>query len=329
MDNSAMTNPATLKELQEELNPELPIYILIDPMLGEPLASVTDEIIDSGAAMAASRVAMWGREIIQIELSAKIKLPPTHFPYLVVLEGLDDPLLQTTLELAHEERNESQEEGLEGEGAAAHRIGAWLQSNMQADDLAKHLASMLDLTSEVFTKATYLRLVDRRTFALVRHLVGDASISKKMDQLQNWVYLDVQGNISALKSGGEAANFIVIKNAQWARLQQGEILNRAMALWLGEAKKLKQNNVSEQPALALYEPLFNALDNATQATSVWPHRFERALDSSIWAALKLLYPTFEKKPTVAQLLQDVGTEEEPPEPMQTLHTQISALMSAA
>lgn len=323
--DQAVFSLADAKYLRASLNPETPTFVLIDPMLGEPLP--TADIPCNDADLQSMREAMWHRSVTPIELSQRTKLPPHQHPYLVAMQGITDPLLETTLAIAHSERLQAQIDGLAGEGAAAHRIGGWLQSTMHSPQLAAHLSVMLQVNTAVPTTSTYLRLIDRRTLALIRHVTGDAGIINQFGRLQSWVYLDVQGSISALKSSGEHTTTLRLDHHQWSRMQEGEMLNRTLAQWLGEARRLGQTHLCERPAQTLYEPLFKAVASARQAAKLWPHRFSLPIDQSIWAALSLLYPALEKEPAVGHLLQNTRLQDEPPEPLRYLHGQVSEIMS--
>ena len=323
------TNPLSLADvtnLRACLIPDTPILVLIDPMLGEPLPSNAPDGVD----VQATREAMWQRPIQRIALSTRTALPPPQHPYLVELEGMTDPLLEAMLEIAQDERLQAQTDGLDGEGAAAHRIGGWLQSTMHLPALAEHLSTMLQVNTEVQTKATYLRLVDRRVLALLRHVVGDTLVTQQFGRLQNWAYLDVHGQISTLKTMGETVSPLRLDRGQWAQMQAGEMVNRTLALWLGETRRRGLADTCNVPAQSLYESLFNAIARADEATQTWPHRFQQLLDQSVWAALLLLDPAVEHNASVHQLLKNTGSQEdptEPAEPLRFLHHQITAHLS--
>lgn len=311
--------------LRAALDPVTPILILVDPMLGEPLPFGAPE----GADIQAARAAMWERPVMPIALSPRIKLPPHQHPYLVALEGLSDPLLETALEIAQDERMQAQSDGLDGEGAAAHRIGGWLQSSLHFSELAEHLSAMLQVNTEARTNATYLRLVDRRVLALLCYVLGDTLVAQSLGRLQNWVYLDAQGQISTLNTMGEACSPLRLDHEQWARMQAGEMVNRTLALWLGEAHRRGLDDVRNTPSQALYAPLFNAVARAMQAAQIRPHRFQQPLDQSVWAALLLLDPEMEHSDTVIQLLNSTSALDdpsEPAEPLRYLHHAINALV---
>lgn len=314
------------KILIANLNPETPTYVLIDPMLGEPLAIASDENI-TDAGLQSAREGIWQNPVFPIVLSPQIKLPPHKHPYLVAVGSIDAPMLSLTLEIAHAERIKSQSDGLDGDGAAVHRIGGWLQSTMRETELATQLSQMMRVNTEAATKATYLRLLDRRTLALMRHVVGDAGICKQFGRLQRWVYLDVQGRITSLDSLGETMTPLRLDLTQWRDIQAGEMLNRTLAQWLGEARRQGQTNLDDRAAQTLFAPVMKALERARQAARLWPHRFPAALDQSIWAALTLLHPTFDNIPTVIALMQNTGDEGNPPEPLQYLLEQINEYVS--
>lgn len=316
---------ADVTKLRACLISDTPILVLIDPMLGEPLPSNAAD----GTDMQAAREAMWQRPVQPIPLSERTPLPPQQHPYLVELEGMTDPLLEATLEIAHDERLQAQTDGLDGEGAAAHRIGGWLQSTMHLTELAEQLSTMLQVNTEAPTKATYLRLVDRRVLALLRYVVGDALVAQQFGRIQNWAYLNVHGQISALKTMSESPSPIRLDRTQWTQMEVGEMVNRTLALWLGEASRRQRVEVCNIPAQALYDSLFVAIARAAEAAQTWPHRFQQLLDRSVWSALLLLDPAVEHSASIHQLLNNTGAQDdpnEPAEPLRFLHHQITAYL---
>jgi len=174
MHESAFTTAASASDLSASMDVALPIFVLVDPMLGEPLYRVAEV----GEGTTATREAGWQRNITPVQLDPSVSLPPHQHPYLVALSGPDDPLLAETMELAQEERLEAQKNGLDGDGGGAHRIGGWIQSSLHADQLAERLSSMFRVNTTAFTKARYMRQVDRRVLSLLRHVVGDAPIHR-------------------------------------------------------------------------------------------------------------------------------------------------------
>lgn len=319
---------ADASDLRATLNAETPIMVLVDPMLGEPLPSDTRP--GSEAEAQAMREAVWQRPVARIALAPRVPLAPYQHPYLVELQGINDPWLDASLEIAHGERIAAQADGLDGEGAAPHRIGGWLQSTMHLPQLAEHLSTLLRVNTEARTKATYLRLADRRVLGLLRHVAGDTRLAQQFGRLQKWGYLDACGQLAALKSPGEIAEPLRLDQDQWALMEAGENVNRTLALWLGEAQRRELAPFGAAPAHTVYAPIFRALANAREAAHKWPHRFQTSLDRLVWAALSLLDPAIEHSGAVHQLLKNTGSIDDPADPPETLrhlHHAITACLA--
>lgn len=300
--------PSKLDRLRQGIDPLTPLFVLIDPMAGEPLPGRQ----------------LWEREIVPVILAQAIALPPHQHPYLVQLRGSNDPLLELSLDLAESERAASQSGGLDGEGRAAHRIGGWLQSSMQTEALGGIVASMCRLNTDAHTKAAYLRLADRRVLDLLCHVVGDNRVTSQFGRLQSWDYLDPAGRLRRLRSPNEQAASLRLSVAEWQRLTRGELLHQTVAQWLGAIAQ-----TAGAPPQALYAAAETAVTNALSAAKTWPHRFKTAGDETVWAALSLLHPSLPHSPAVLKLLADPGSEAEPPEPLRYLHHEVRAIAQQA
>ncbi|GAB3541833.1 hypothetical protein GCM10027343_12890 [Noviherbaspirillum agri] len=313
---------ACIEPLRAELDPITPIFVLVDPMLGEPLP--IDGMDAAGMDLQFQLEALWQRSVTRIELHKNVPLPPSKHPYLVELQGISDPWLEETLVMAHAERAAMLVDGLNGEGGAAHRIGGWLQSSMQLPQLAATLSALCLVNTEARTSATYLRLVDRRVLALLRHVVGDDRVAGQFGRLQRWVYLDMQGQLATVQSAHEQATTLQLNRDEWRHMEQGEALHRVIAQWLGEAAKAGESGHYHDSAQQLYAPARKAVEAAKKAAVQWPHRFTHPLDEVTWATLTLLNPLLDSNETVHALLAQSGTVDDPPEPVRYLHSEISS-----
>ncbi len=314
--------PSELEQLRAGMDRLTPLFVLIDPMVGEPLPGLGAP--EPGADMNLLRKQLWQREIVEIALPTVIALPPHLHPYLVQLHGPDDPLLSLTLDLANDERAAAQAGGLDGEGRAAHRIGGWLQSSMRPEELAAIVATMCRLDTDAYTKATYLRLGDRRVLDLLCHVVDDSRVASQFGRLQSWDYLDPAGRLRRLRSPCEQAAPLRLSAGEWQRLERGALLHRTVAQWLGEIAQT--DGVLPE---ALYAAAESAVNHAASAARVWPHRFKTAGDEVAWAVLSLLNPTLPHSHAVLRLLADSGSEDDPPEPMRYLHRDVRNLAQQA
>lgn len=317
---NAVANAAALRA---RLDLAVPIFILIDPIAGEPLPSANG----SEQGTQAAREALWDRPVFPITLTSVVPLKPYQYPYLVALEGIDDPWLESTLDMAQDERLAAQADGLDGEGTAVHRIGGWIQTLLPGAEIAARLAFMFQLNTDASTQATYLRLLDRRVLGLLRHVVGDARLTALFGRLQRWAYLDAQGAIATLNGSSVDDVALHLTQDEWHRMQQGEVLNPALALWLGEAAR--SGHAQLKPAAMLYEPLFQSAKLAQTAAQQWPQRFQQPKDQSFWAALCLLYPDLANNAQAAQLLNKPGTQLDPVQPLRYIQQQLKACVAPA
>jgi len=127
-------------QLQSIFDSATSIYVLVDPMQGEPIPLSID-VADDLAAMQASREAVWGRQVTTVPLDPRVPLTEAQQPYIVTLQGTDDEWLAETLDIAQAERHASQADGLASDGTGVHRI-SWLQTSLFAEDLAAVVAQM-------------------------------------------------------------------------------------------------------------------------------------------------------------------------------------------
>ena len=320
---SASASPvlARAQELRNSFDPAMPIFLLIDPMLGEPLPGMVLEPDSASAKII--REAGWQRAIHPIELTARVQLPAYRHPYLVALEGMNDPLIELTLELAHTERAIAQANGLDGEGSAAHRISGWLQSSMHVEQLAEHLSLVFRVNTSALTKATYLRLVDRRTFSFLRHVIGDERLAARLGRVRSWTYVDATGSLAMLRSEGEGTTPLRLNDDEWRLLGQGESIHRAMAKWLGEL--VRRRAMLNTSAQQLYAQFSTAAVESKKAAKIWPHRFAGVQDQTTWIALSILHPGIDGISSVRNFMKEPGTEAEPADLLRYLHQQISTL----
>lgn len=315
--------PASADDLHARFDPAFPIFVLIDPMLGEPLPAV--RIVEDALGAQRAREAGWERDITPIVLSPRVTLSPHLHPYLVALTGADDPLLPITLSFAHAERAQSQAEGLDGEGGAAHRVGGWLHTSMHAEALAQQIARMCDARAAGATSATYLRLVDRRTIGLLSQVVGAERLTGQFGRLRSWTYLDPRGQLATLHSRGEQEINLRLSGEEWRILERGETVHRALAKWLGEMMRLER--APELAVADLYARFVSAEKHAHTAAKAWPHRFPGMHDYTTWTALSVLVSNLAANNAVRGFMQNRGTAEQPAELMRYLHGPLCALAS--
>ncbi len=303
VNREAMADPHNEAKLSALFCSGNPVYILIDPLLGEPVCLDQLGAPWSRADLQAAREAAWSRDIHVINLDHSIELPLHLHPYLVQLRDADEWLLDT-LTLAQQERLTSQAQGLAGTGIAAHRIGGWLQSPLAGGELARRLSVHFTLDPQPHTQARYLRLADRRVLAWLRHVIGDPRLQWTLGRVDCWAYLDTFGQIAVL-TGNEKpirAHAIWFVNDQWDRLLQGDKYHRAAARWLGELSATDPLPAME--ANPFWSAITHALGLAEHVRQQVPEHFITDDDLIAWAVLVLLHPELEQS-TDQQPLSDV------------------------
>jgi len=322
-----LSGVSTLAQLQAAFDSATSLYVLVDPMQGEPIPASTDASADCAAQQVARETA-WGRQVTSVPLDPRVPLMHSQYPYLVTLQGAGDEWLSDTLDIALAERGASQADGLSSDGTGIHRIG-WLQTSLFAEDLAEVLASMLRVNTSAWTDARYMRLADRRVFDWLRHVVGDARVAAQFGRLRRWVYLDARGRIEQLTHAGDEIAPLRLTAEEWALFMQGERMHATAARWLGEVARSDDHALWERVRQDddIYARVTVSLDRADLAAQRWPLRFVHARDRSAWAALELLHPGLERDARVQAALQSgLGEESGPAETLHTLSGALRALM---
>jgi hypothetical protein len=307
-----------LKNLVASLDLAVPSFVLIDPLLGEPVPVDVPNgaLLHNMSALTSARNAAWQRDTFTVLLPKSITLPIHQHPYLVALHNPADLWIEQTLELAIEEAARAQRDGLAGTGSAAYRVGGWLQSCLVPEVLAEQLARMMRVNTGAFTNACYQRLADRRTLGWLRYTVGDARLCAQLGGIQCWSYLDTSEHIAQLHSAGDESDNLRLTRDEWSRFMLGEQLHPALARWMGE----------QAPTIAdthtLYSRAVTALQQADAAAQSRPQRFARPQDRVAWAAMTLAYPGIEQNPLVRKQLDAKAPADEP---IETIHTMCAAL----
>jgi len=262
-------------------------YVLVDPIVGEPIPGFEypdDADLDT---LTAAREAIWERPVFVIPVDRRSMLGDmqSHYPYLVGLDsGRNDPWLGATLEMALATQAAATRDGLLGEGSATFAIGGWLMSGMRASELTEHLAHLFRPGTEaLLRRGYYLRLPDPRTLHWTRRIVGEARLSAALGRIQHWYTVDMRGRLAGLHSLGETAMPLRFTVPEWRELLRGEEAHPAVAMALGAAADGWR--LPDDP----YEGASRALDFADAAAKRWPKRFTDPRDRAVWAALCLLH----------------------------------------
>lgn len=300
------------------------MFVLIDPILGEPIALPEDPPDDEQGLNQARELA-WGRKIHTVELASKIDLPKPLHPYLVALNGRDDPWLESSLGMALNEWRHLQSEGIAGTGVASMRIAGWLSTSMHAHQLCRSLRDLLQVKTAASTTARYLRLADRRVLDWWACIVGPSSVAPALNRIQRWHYLDGRGMLATL-SGQETQPPLEVQlsKAQWASLMKGALLHPTLARWIAGAPDASVWRNQSTPDL--YQQLAVALDSAEAASKNWPHRFTQSSDFTAWAALQLSYRGFGESAFVRERLTPLADDDGPAASVHMLSMELAALV---
>lgn len=216
--------PAALRQ------PGSGLYLLVDPLLGDPvLPSALDEGL-STEDMDALRSEAWQRPTFALRLPPALSLDDALAPYLVELSGADDALLATSVQWAVQETVQTWH--ADAGGATPHRVGGWLQTVASGPELAAHLTQLLRLRTQQHTLAHYLRLADRRAWGLTLHVLGEDTVAAGLPPVQHWHWLDAHAawrTLSAAPGQAQATPWPAFDAAQWAVMAQGPAIHAHMA----------------------------------------------------------------------------------------------------
>lgn len=207
------------------------LFILIDPMLGDPVLADAVDAMTKPSALNELRSRAWSRPIHSLRLPQGVSLHNGQAPYLVELNGSNDPWLATSIEWAVHETVESW--STQAEHSAPHRIGGWLQSASFGARLAEHISAWLRLRTRTPTSARYLRLADRRVLSLTAHVIGPETLASHLSPVQHWHWLDAHAawrtlSASSAEPKPEAA-FDPFTPIQWDCMRRGEAAHQIIA----------------------------------------------------------------------------------------------------
>lgn len=207
------------------------LFILIDPMLGDPILHASLDTTTTPDALNDLRCDAWSRPTHSLRLPPGVNLQDHQAPYLVELTGSTDPWLHTSIEWAVHETVLSWTSP--AEQASPHRIGGWLQSASFGAQLAEHMSAWLRLRTQIPTHARYLRLADRRVLGLTAHVIGSEVFARHLGRVQHWHWLDAHAAWRTLSATRAATNsdatFASFTADQWACMRQGEAVHEIIA----------------------------------------------------------------------------------------------------
>lgn len=215
------------------------LYLLIDPFLGDPVLPAPLEAGLSTGALNAQRTEAWLRPTFALNLPKGLAMDAALAPYLVALQGPEDPWMDASVQWAVQETVHTWQ--ADAHQSVPHRVGGWLQSAALGPQLAAHLTEWLRLRTQQPTSAHYLRLADRRVWSLAVHVLGESTMAASLPPVQHWHWLDAHAawrTLSAelathLSDDAErhlpSSTFPVFDAKQWAVMAQGPDIHHHMA----------------------------------------------------------------------------------------------------
>lgn len=228
------------------------LYLLMDPLLGDPVLPEVPPESMSLEALNALRAQAWQRNTHALCLPSKLSMDGAFAPYLVELQSAHDVWIETSVQWAVQETVHSWT--AEPDQPTPHRVGGWLQSPAQGGALAAAMTGWLKLNAATAGQASYLRLADRRVLSLAVHVLGEACVAQALRPLEQWLWLDPQAALLSVSAAAPLADaeadisgdhtasqpLTRFSHAQWAQMALGPQVHRAMAQAIGQAAALGQ-----------------------------------------------------------------------------------------
>jgi hypothetical protein len=217
------------------------VFLLIDPMLGDPVLAEAPPAEMPLAALDELRTQAWERPTHALTLPKRLKMDSAFAPYLVELQGPVDRWLEVSVQWAVQEALQAWT--VAPGDPVPHRVGGWLQSAALGPRVAEHLSGWLRLSAPRYADASYLRLADRRVLGLALHVLGQDLVAQALYPVQCWHWLDPQAAWHTLKAQGGPAKaagesdastpLATFNVAQWQRMLLGPRVHSLMAKAIG------------------------------------------------------------------------------------------------
>lgn len=321
-----------LQNLRAGLDVGLPIFVLIDPLNGEPVPVDGIDEQSSSDQLTSARACVWGRSIFAVGLDNRaISIGALRHPYLVELTGVDDPWLQETLYMAACERSSSQKKKSEAQapGLAAHRIGGWIQTAQLPTALSSGLASAMLLHVQGRVPASYLRLADRRVLEWVRHIAGSERLCSALPPDLQWHYLAGNGGLDVIDTGPDGSvSPLMFTMDEWKRLEAGPVHHATAARWYGAGDNVDgECSNSQSIAISRWNLIEQAVVDARRVAENHPDRFRDIDDISAWAALALRYTEEDIERAIATVSRLSGSRANRGESMKSQYENIESALS--
>jgi hypothetical protein len=213
------------------------LFLLIDPMLGDPVCQERPQDDDE---LAAARDAAWGRATFALEVPPRTALAAPEMPYLVELQGRGDIWLADSVQWAVQETVAFWHAAATDDAPVTHRVSAWIETAAAGETLAAQLSGWIRLHTQSPNAGTYLRLADRRVWSLALHVLGAPYVQARLGCIQRWHWLDPNAAccfISQPSAGTPALNAAELTHftaEQWRLMAQGQAAHRRLAALAAE-----------------------------------------------------------------------------------------------
>lgn len=217
-------------------------YLLIDPMLGDPLLSDGVPAEWPLEQINVLRNEAWQRTTRALQLPTSLGLDAALAPYIVELHGTQDPWLADSVAWAVQETVHTWT--AEPDQASPHRVGGWLQTSAVNDNLVERLSACLQLSARGAGHARYLRLADRRVLGLAHHVLGQARMAQALYPVARWLWLDPKTALQTIEvppaGDPQSPSVCALREplaqfsaAQWKTMGLGPKAHHAMATSIG------------------------------------------------------------------------------------------------
>ncbi|HSI56888.1 MAG TPA: DUF4123 domain-containing protein [Ideonella sp.] len=190
----------------------LPLYLLIDPLFGEPpWLGIDAESAHTFDELAGLRSRGWQGRRVVLAQGAEPIIEAHRLPYLVALEGAQDLLFGRIAQAALAEQQEAV-----ATGSGMTHISGLLETSLDATRLMERLQHMWQVAPRGHSR--YLRISDARVFETLCHLFEPHELAPWLGPLAHWHYLARSGHWQ--RCDGAAAESLITDEAGLCRRTQ-------------------------------------------------------------------------------------------------------------
>lgn len=202
----------------------LPLYAVVDPYFGEPPAlDIEIQQAQSFEALAALRKTGWQGHEVTVASGSNPVINPRQLPYLVALDGANDPLLAKLLEAAASEYTEAIEND-----KGVLRIGALIETAIEPDRLMVRLQRMWCV--KLGSQHRYLRIADPRVFEMLQVLFDEKELQYWLGPIACW-HFQGRGSLWQKFDGAASESLIEREEGFYRRAQKKTNIWRAAILF--------------------------------------------------------------------------------------------------